>query len=378
MASMSSPFRYEGPVAPNDLIDRDTEAAALLERALDGRNSRLSAPRRYGKTSLLGRVQQEAARHDMQSVYVDFYGVVSIADVTERIENAYRNQLQGALRNWLDGVLRTLRPTLRAGVTATGVGVSPQPQRASLLERLALPRRLHEKHGRRVLVVFDEFQDLLRADREIDAVFRSEIEHHGDGVAYVFCGSHPGMMAELFGDRRRAFYAQASPVPLGRLEPEDVAAYIAERFRRTGRDPGSALAHLLDTAAGHPQRTMLLAHHLWQHAAPGQPADTDAWQCALDAAGRELEDEFEALWRGYSTTKQRLLAAIAENAAPLFSSHNRARHGLPATGSHQKPLRELVAAGEIEGEGGTATGYRIIDPLLALWIWGGRRWPWSG
>ena len=374
---MSSPFVYEGPVAPADLIDRDTEAAALLDRVLDGRNTRLSAPRRYGKTSLLGRVQEEAAKQDIQPVYVDFYGVVSIADVTERIENAYRTQLQGTLRNWLEGVLRTLRPTLRAGVPGSGVGVTPQPQRASLLDRLALPRRLHEKHGRRVLVVFDEFQDLLRADSKVDAVFRSEIEHHGDAVAYIFCGSHPGMMAELFGDRRRAFYGQASPVALGRLDPEDVAAYIAERFQRTGRDPAAALGHLLDTAAGHPQRTMLLAHHLWQQTTPGEPADTDTWQRALDTTGRELEDEFEALWRGYSTTKQRLLAAIAENAAALFSAHNRERHGLPTTGSHQKPLRELVSVGEIEEDPGTASGYRIIDPLFSLWVWGGRRWPWS-
>jgi uncharacterized protein len=374
VAPVSSPFVYEDPVAPADLIDRDEQAKELLDRTLDGRNTRLVAPRRYGKTSLLGRLREEAAMHDMQPVYVDFFGVVSIADVTERVERAYREQLQGALRNWFEGVMRTLKPRAQIGVPGTGVSVTPQPSQASLLDRLSLPRRLHDKHGTRVLVVFDEFQDLLRAGNQIDAVFRSEIEHHASAVAYIFCGSHPG--TELFGDRRRAFYGQASPVSLGPLAPDDVSEYIAERFERTGRDPGEVLGPLLDTAGGHPQRTMLLAHHLWLETEPGSPADTDSWQRALDAALRELEGEFEAAWRGYSTTKQRLLVSIADNSESILSARNRARYGLPKTGSYLKPLRELEGVGEIE-EAESPTGYRLIDPLFALWIGSGRSWPWS-
>jgi len=373
---------YENPVAPDELIDRDAEAGDLLDRALDGRNTRLTAPRRYGKTSLLLRLREEAEQHDMQPVYVNFYGVVSVGDVCERIERAYREQLQGTLRNWLEGVLRTLQPSAKAalGVPAgprAELGVTPQPANASVLDRLALPKRMHEKHGRRVLVVFDEFQDLLRADGNIDAVFRSEIEQHGIAVSYVFAGSHPGMMNELFADKKRAFYGQTSAVLLDVLSASDVADYISERFARTKRDPGEALGPLLDTAAGHPQRTMLLAHHLWEHTPAGQAADTDTWQATLGTAGRDLADEFEALWRGYSTTKQRLLASIADNVGAIYSRDNRQRHGLARTGSHQKSLDELVAAGDIE-RATTATGYRMIDPMFALWVRGGRKWPWQG
>ena len=104
-----------------------------------------------------------------------------------------------------------------------------------LLERLALPRRLHERHGQRTLVVFDEFQDVLAAQERADAIIRSEIQHHGDSASYVFSGSHLGMMRELFGDRRRAFYGQAGSVELPPLPPDEVAGYIAECFERTGR-----------------------------------------------------------------------------------------------------------------------------------------------
>ncbi len=72
-----------------------------------------------------------------------------------------------------------------------------------LLDPLALPRRLHERHGTRMLVIFDEFQDVLTAIDRVDAVIRSEIQHHGDAASYIFAGSHVGMMRELFADRRR-------------------------------------------------------------------------------------------------------------------------------------------------------------------------------
>ena len=42
----------------------------------------------------------------------------------------------------------------------------------------------------------------------------------------------------------------------------------APRFRETGRSVGEALNPLVVAAQGHPQRTMLLAHRLWEQVAP--------------------------------------------------------------------------------------------------------------
>ena len=81
------------------------------------------------------------------------------------------------------------------------------------------------------------------------------------------------MMSELFVDKRRAFYGQAGPVELGPLGAEDIAAYVSERFIDTGKELGAALGPLLDVGEGHPQRTMLLAHWLWEHTSGEGPAD---------------------------------------------------------------------------------------------------------
>src|SRR5262245_21582023 len=55
-----NPFRIAGELLREEMIDRDAEATRLLTLAEGGHASRLVAPRRYGKTSLLRRVLLEA------------------------------------------------------------------------------------------------------------------------------------------------------------------------------------------------------------------------------------------------------------------------------------------------------------------------------
>lgn len=78
MGENRNPFRYSEPVPPDELLDRDEEARRLLGQTTSGNNSRIVAPRRYGKTSLLARVAEEArAAPGWTAIYVDFFGVLT-------------------------------------------------------------------------------------------------------------------------------------------------------------------------------------------------------------------------------------------------------------------------------------------------------------
>jgi hypothetical protein len=373
MIKSMNPFRYSEPVPVEDLMNRDAETRELLERAQEGNNSRLVAPRRFGKTSLLRRVMHDAEKDGWATVYVDFFGVLTLADISERIERAYGEQLQGRLATWFAGAKRMLRPTFRAGGGAlpAGVEVTVDAQaEPPLLDRLALPRRLHARHGTRTLVVFDEFQDVLSAKDSVDAVIRSEIQHHGDAASYIFAGSHVGMMRELFADRRRAFYGQAAPVELPPLPPEAVAEYIASRFQRTGRDIGQALDPLLALAQGHPQRTMLLAHSAWDLTPSQETATEKTWLAARERALQQVRDELRTVWSALPTSHRRALTAVAENTTPLYAAGR--RHGGSRGGTVHTAVRALEDRGEIAEDPSARTGFRLTDPLLAAWIADGR------
>lgn len=368
-----NPFHYTGPVPVEELIDRDGEAERLLARAEEANNSRVVAPRRFGKTSLLRRVIHDADRIGWAAVYVDFFGVLTLADIAQRIERAYAQQLQGGLATWFAGVRRTLHPTFSAGGGAFPAGIEIELNAQAeppLLDRLALPRRLFERRGTRALVVFDEFQDVLAAGDRVDAVIRSEIQHHGDAASYIFAGSHVGMMRELFANRRRAFYGQAAPVEVPPLSAEDVAEYVASRFQRNERDVGEALEPLLALGAGHPQRTMLLAHALFELTPAGAAATQETWRRAYERALRQIGDELRSIWTGLPIGQRRGLTVIAENSASLYGSGR--SHGGSRGGAVRSSIRALEDRGEITAEPTTRTGYRLTDPLLAAWIVEGR------
>jgi hypothetical protein len=368
-----NPFRYTGPVGSADLIGRDAETEQLQRSAEEGNNSRLVAPRRYGKTSLLRRLTEEVRLDGWEAVYVDFFGVLTLPDIAARIERAYARDLSGSLARWYDGLRRSLHEvTVGAGPLNAGVVLAEGT--SALQDRLDLPRRLHERSGRRVLVVFDEFQGVLTAQSDVDAVIRAEIQHHGEAASYVFAGSHVGMMRELFGDRRRAFYAQARELALPPLADEDVAEFVTRRFRDTGRDVGRGLAPLLQLAAGHPQRSMLLAHSLWEQTPAGETADEASFVAALAATMRELLSEFQGVWSGLPTGQRRVLGQIADNTAGLYAVGGAGGRG----GSVGSALAALTARGEVVPDPTARTGARVVDPLLALWVREGRQQTWPG
>src|SRR3954451_6288550 len=148
ISTVTSPFIYEEPVDPADLVDRENETKLLVDRALDARNSRLEGPRRFGKTSLLRAVLAEADRGGAIPIEVNFLGCVTPADVAQRIERAYSAQLDGSLRRWFDGVVRTFQPTVSAAPGGVGVKAHPRGAQPGLLDRLRPPRRVPERAGR--------------------------------------------------------------------------------------------------------------------------------------------------------------------------------------------------------------------------------------
>src|SRR6476620_7201576 len=299
-----NPFVYSRPVPPEDVVDRDEEVEALLRSAVGGHYVRLYAPRKYGKTSLLTRALHDGGRTEgLVGVLVDLYRVSSIADVTVRLERAYARHLSGEIRGRVEAFLQRTGVGLSLGAFGISARLQLDPARdplPALHALLDLPLRLEASGGFRAFIVFDEFQDIDKIPG-LDGLLRSHIQFHGDVASYVFAGSEPGLMKQLFEDRDRPLYGSAVPMRLGRLAPEDVGAYVAERFEETGRDVGDALGPLLREAAGHPQRAMLLAHRLWALVEPGATATVDDWHAAFEDALAELEAEFDAEWRHLDT-----------------------------------------------------------------------------
>src|SRR2546423_1417416 len=172
--------------------------------------------------------------------------------------------------------------------------------------------------GGLTIVCLDEFQDLLVAATTLDGLFRSVIQHHGRAAAYVFAGSQPSLMRALFSDRERPFYGQARPLELPPLPVDEAAGDVEALLQADDLNAGSAVDELLAFSGGHPQRTLLLAHHLYDLLdRPGPPEDLAA--AAVDLALAETRDAHQAVWDGLGRVERIVMLALADGQAPTGS-----------------------------------------------------------
>jgi AAA+ ATPase superfamily predicted ATPase len=362
-----NPFVYSRPIAPEDIIDRDSETHELLKNALGGHFVRLYAPRKFGKTSLLRRALADGAREErLIPILVDLYGIVSLADVAVRFERAYSKQLKGAIRSKVEEFLQRTGLGLSLGAFGISAKLQLEPRTdalPALHALLDLPLRLEESGGFRAFIALDEFQDVAQV-YELDALLRSHIQFQGEVASYVFAGSEPGLMKQLFERKDRPLYGSAVPMRLGRLENPDIAEYVIERFRETERGVGEVLNFLLDAAKGHPQRAMLLAHRMWEEVPKSESATIEHWQAAHRNALAELHPEFDAQWRLFDAAEKRTLRAVIAGEGSPYRAAVLERLALTKT-TAQKALDRLRATAEVESEGGKQV---VVDPLLAEWI----------
>jgi uncharacterized protein len=363
-----TPFPFEGPVPPELLIDRGQELDVLARRAADRVNVRLAAPRRYGKTSLLLAHAQRLRDTEWRTVHVDLSRVADLTDVARRIAAGYAPLDISWVRAHLAALLARVGVSLSAA--GPGLTLAARPARteaetaeAVLMRLLDLPRTLWERDGAPTLVVFDEFQDLLVARSDLDGLLRSRIQYHGDAAAYVFAGSEPSMLRELFDRRERPFFGQADPLALDPLPMDELIVDVAQRFADEQLDAGDALGELVTFAAGHPQRTMLLCYLLSDRLAEGaDPTPALASEVIADAL-RRTQLAHQALWSQLSNTERAVLAAVADGTPPtsraLAAEHKLGRTALGAA------AERLSEQGHLIRRPGPP---RLVDPLLAEWL----------
>jgi AAA+ ATPase superfamily predicted ATPase len=364
-----NPFIYDDPVPPAELVDREDEVKKLLELADGAHNTRLQAPRRYGKTSLLIKLREEAEKAGFRTVYVDFLLATTPTEVSRRIEEAYGAALKGPVKQLFERTRRSWKARVKAvpaGVGAEFESTAGTDAMQRLADLLDLPRKVFEASGERTIIVFDEFQDFLRAEGQLDGLLRSKIQFHRDAASYIFSGSEQALLAEYFDNRERPLFDQARPIYLQPLPDDALGDYVADRFGKTGKDPGEALDFLLDLVRGHPQRAMLVAHHLWDCTPVDDRADADTLDRALAQVDRETKERFEATWQGVadSANKRRVLKALALSTETLFNQRTLRTFDL-SKGQAQSGLQGLIRDGEVVRVEGHPI---LVDPLLERWI----------
>ncbi len=369
---MQNPFQYGKVVGDPYFTDRESELAELISEVKNRHNLVLYSPRRYGKTSLLVKLGSEIEKMGMGVILVDFMQVTSresfIRLYTRELFRRTAGRPKTILKK-LASLVSGLRPALEVdalGNTSLSVHLDSAPLKSQTLEEvLNLSEKLDPK--RRWLVIFDEFQEILKLNGDaFTDTLRSVIQHHQQ-TSYIFCGSRYHLLLELFNKPQKAFYRFGKIIPLGKIPPEKMSEYIVERFGSTGLRLSQGLAEkILMLANNIPNYVQFIAAELWQlsQLTGSEPNDALLTQ-ALEALLNNQSDYFLQVWTSLSIQQKKLLSALSIDQGNPFSQDFHTKHKLGAISSSQRAMQKLISEQIISKENGSIT---FSDPLLKLFI----------
>jgi len=359
------------PEAP--FYNRTKELQQLDSYAAAGTNVVIFSPRRFGKTSLVKRVQSRLEKEGTLTLYADFFGVTSIDDVAGRIAKSVyafirRNEslMKKAIR-----IFTTFRPVFKPAEDGSfSVSVeqaAPNLQGFELLDKTLedLGVFIEQVGSENVHIVFDEFQEITELkDKRIEGILRSKIQFHQS--SYFFVGSRRHVLLGMFSEKSRPFYQSAQLFELQRLPHDELVGYLIDQFNKCGKHCSQKNAEKISLASKqYPYYAQKLALNVYEIS--GKVIHAKDIAHALKIMITNEIYFYQATLQALAPRQIALLRAVAiEPQKTLFSNRYISRHDLGSIGGVQSSLKKLrqMDLVEIGAEG----QHQVVDPIFSIWL----------
>jgi hypothetical protein len=371
-----NPFRFGALARGDAFTDRDDEISELVADARNGQDVVIFAPRRFGKTSLVDRVQQRLVRDKVLVGQVNLMKAPTKEKLAEKLAAVVHDDIGGPLARAKDFTARVFRglritPTVNMDPQTGALGFSfaaghqAEDVDATLERLFELIAEVAADRDRPALLVLDEFQEIIELDRDLPKLLRSVFQEQSD-VAHFYLGSKRHMMERIFNDEQEPFWRSAKQLEVGPIPVGPFAEFIARRFTATNRRIDSRIVNrVLAVTSGHPYATQELCYFLWEETPPRGTANQERLEAALARVLRSEHTHFSLLWDRASANQKLVLQALAREPGHPLSEEYRRRHGLRPVSSTQKAI-EALARDEVLGRSRGRTW--ISEPFLAEWI----------
>ena len=371
---MSNPFTYGGIVTGKQFCNRTREIKELVRAVNNGEKLFIYGERRIGKTSLLRKVAAQLEDDKTIAILINVWKCVDTMDFVNICATEIAKAEGSA------GVLKRIRRLFDGISPAVTIGDDGKPslsfQRSAgrlssdQLENVlkATWKIADSNKDKRLLVVFDEFQQVrLLNDERIERLLRSVVQERSD-IAWFFCGSREHLIKQMFLDSNSPLYRSAGHYPIETIANEHWKEFIHNKFKSTGRDiPNAVILKLLDITSGHPFYTQLLCSSLWDLCEPDIEISIDILDRALLVLLDRENSAYHARWDSLPEQSKRMLRAIAfEN--PLeapYSGDILAQYGFTSPSSAGRAIEYLTSHDLIMKT--SSGGYSIIDRFLGIW-----------
>ncbi|WP_419782399.1 AAA family ATPase [Malaciobacter marinus] len=363
---IKKPFHYGGTVDNQHFCNRTSEIKELTTDIDTGLNLLLYAPRRFGKTSL---VLHTLKQTKYKYIFLDF---MSIVDEYEFI-NEYFNAISKSLDTTADKVVEFFKKILKVKPNITvDFDISGNPsfklnflhkENATVLkEVLELPYLYAKYHNKKVVVIFDEFQEVVNL--EIEDKLRAVLQHHEDMVSYIFLGSKKSIMTNLFFDRSKPFYKSVKHIPIDKIGFNNWQKYIKNGFETNNKKiEDNHIKMILEVSKGFPYYTQQIASELFNMTE--KVVVSEVVQEAIDSILEKEEDLFLNEWNHLSQQQKKALKFLIHfGGENIYQKEKMVEYNFTSS-SLKKAIEGLVAKDVIDTK---KSRFYLQDPLFELYL----------
>ncbi|MBQ8502241.1 MAG: ATP-binding protein [Bacteroides sp.] len=353
---MKNPFKFGTVVEDEYFTDRKEELQYVKQVMSSENHLILISPRRFGKTSLVLKAVKLLAR---PYIMLNLQNVTSSEDLAARLLQAVFKLYPWERMKHLMTHFRII-PTLSTNPLGDNIEVSFQPSvnSAILLEDAFQLLEKVSQEQKRLIVIFDEFQEVQAIGKGLDRQLRSIIQLQKE-VNYIFLGSQESMMQEIFEKKKSPFYHFGILMRLKKIPYDDFFKYIADRMATGTKSRDEEVAqNILQFTRCHPYYTQQLAYQAWEEVNYTNN-DGEIVQTAIGKLLRMHDFDYERLWINFNRTDKRILQELCKTGAvsPLKNKD------LP-TSTIFSALKRLMKIGYVTKE----EDYEVEDPFFQLWI----------
>ena len=349
---MENPFQY-GVLVDNEYFTDRVDELKEVQLSLNSANHLiLISPRRFGKSSLVAKVVKASGR---PCVSLNMQNVLSVEDFSSKIlREIFRLYPMERIRHLMSHF--RIIPTISTNPVTNVIDVSFQPVVNNLVlleDAMALLEKVSIE-GKKLIVVFDEFQEILNIRKGLDKQLRSIMQEQ-TGINYIFLGSQESMMTDIFERVKSPFYHFGMLMRLNKIPYEDFKSYIADRLKDVSEQAAQIADEILTFTSCHPYYTQQLSFAVWNNLVAGK--NEDVLQLAVEDIITTHDLDYERLWLNFNKTDKYVMVSICEG-------NNPAQDRNQPTSTMTSALLRLSKNGYII----RSDRYEIEDPFFRKWI----------
>ena len=350
---MENPFKYGTIVDADYFTDRIDEVKYISQFVNSANHLILISPRRFGKSSVVAKAVKQSGR---KSITINLQQVTSVADFSAKLLREFFKVHPMERMRHLISHFRII-PTISTNPLTGSIDVGFQPgvDGSVLLEDvMELIEKGHSEEDR-IIVVLDEFQEILdlapRLDKKMRAIMQEQ-KHIND----ILLGSQESMMTEIFERKKSPFYHFGEMMRLNKLPRDIFHDFLSDRLKNCFKTSSDELAdYILDYTNNHPYYSQQLAATIW-NIGTLQPETEDVFHAAIEHIVTTHGHDYERLWMNINRTSKWILQRLAKKGVLQTGEY--------PTSTIYSALKRLQKDGYVI----YSDSYEIEDPFFKEWI----------